>query len=77
MPLTRLTEIVLDVLARDGDLDTRVLVDLIEPAFDPAEPYWNVRRCVGLAVRDLAERGAIERRGDHVTFRGRPLALCV
>jgi hypothetical protein len=75
MPHARLTAILLDVLRTDGDLDTRDLVGLVEPAFPPSEPYWNVRRCVGMAIRDLAEKGLVEARGDHVAFRGRPAAL--
>lgn len=75
MPIRRLTEIVLDVLNLDGDLDTGDLVELVEPAFGPEEPYWNVRRCVAIALRELDARGLVEQRGDHVVLRGRPLAL--
>lgn len=75
MPLKQLSSLVLDVLATDGDLAAGDLVELVEPAFPASEPYWNVRRYVGMAVRELAEQGLVERRGDHVTFRGRPLAL--
>lgn len=75
MPHAQLIRLVLDVLRTDGDLAARDLVELIEPAFPSSEPYWNVRRCIGMAVRELEADGFVEHRGDHVAFRGRPLAL--